>query len=208
MHARFTARRAWLVRTLACGAVTGVAHRAASAVGAAPEPSRESQSPPSSDASRAPVPDADATHRLSFVHTHTGERLTVPLDDEGVPVPPARALVDRFLRDHYSGLVAPIDPALLAMLARVLRELERDGTAVFHVISGYRAPVTNERLRARSHGVARDSMHVHGRAIDVRVPGVQLADLRDAALDLRAGGVGFYPGSDFVHLDTGRVRRW
>jgi uncharacterized protein YcbK (DUF882 family) len=116
-------------------------------------------------------------------------------------------VLNHFLRDHYTGEVGSMDPQLFDLLHRVRRAL--GSTAAFQVISGYRAPATNLRLRlTRGGGVARNSLHTEGRAIDVRLPGVALAELRDAALSLRAGGVGFYPREDFVHLDTGRVRHW
>jgi uncharacterized protein YcbK (DUF882 family) len=144
---------------------------------------------------------------LSFVHTHTGERLEVGFRVGDTHVPQAMRTIDRFLRDFRTGDVHPIDPALIDQLHHIARIT---GTrAPFQVISGYRAERTNAMLRQRgSGGVARTSLHLQGRAIDVRLADVRLADLRDAARELRAGGVGYYPGSDFVHLDTGRVRAW
>jgi len=119
----------------------------------------------------------------------------------------ALAQLDRFLRDHYTGEVGRIDPQLHELLYTLGRRL--DTQAPFHVISGYRCAATNERLRAHGGGgVAKRSLHMVGQAIDIRVPGVQLATLRDAALSLKAGGVGYYPGSQFVHVDTGPVRHW
>ena len=116
-------------------------------------------------------------------------------------------LLNRFLRDHYTGEVGVIDPQVFDLLHRVRQVL--GSTAAFEVISGYRGPATNSLLRAtRGGGVASKSLHTEGRAIDVRLPGVALADLRDAALSLRAGGVGYYPRERFVHIDTGRVRHW
>jgi uncharacterized protein YcbK (DUF882 family) len=143
---------------------------------------------------------------LSFVHTHTGERMSVAFRAAGSLVPDALRAIDRLLRDHRSGDVRPIDPALLSQLHRVA---QITGTREpFQVISAYRSDRTNEMLRRRGGGVARGSLHLQGRAIDVRLADVPLSDLRDAALELRAGGVGYYPGSQFVHLDTGRVRSW
>jgi uncharacterized protein YcbK (DUF882 family) len=111
------------------------------------------------------------------------------------------------LRDHYSGEVGTIDPMLLEQLHRVRAAAGAGGP--FEVISGYRCLATNDRLRtAGGGGVARRSLHLEGRAVDVRLPGVALPALRDSALALRAGGVGFYPRERFVHLDTGRVRTW
>jgi len=121
--------------------------------------------------------------------------------------PQALGALNHFLRDHYTGEVGAIDPGVFELLYRVQREF--GGTRTFEVISGYRCPATNGRLReTRGGGVARHSLHMEGRAIDVRLPGVSLADLRDAAQSLRVGGVGFYPREQFVHLDTGRVRSW
>ena len=128
------------------------------------------------------------------------------LDDGGRRVADAKAAVDRVLRDHRSGDVHPIDDGVLDQLLALRATL---GLAQpFHVISGYRSPSTNAKLAAASGGVARDSLHTQGRAIDIRVPGLDLRHLHRAALQLGAGGVGFYTKSDFVHVDTGRVRRW
>ena len=154
----------------------------------------------------APASSAEA-RRLSFNHLHTQERtaLVYALGDDFVPA--ALTRLNHFLRDHYTGDVGQIDPELFNLLHRVRREL--GSSEPFHVISGYRSPATNETLRTtRGGGVARRSLHMDGKAIDVRLPGVALADLRDAAIDLKAGGVGFYPREDFVHIDTGRVRHW
>jgi uncharacterized protein YcbK (DUF882 family) len=143
---------------------------------------------------------------LALSHTHTRERLALVYAVEHSYVPDALAALNRFLRDHYSGDVAPIDPRLFDLLHHLRRLV--GGTQPFEVISGYRSVATNETLRAtRGGGVARASLHTVGRAIDVRLPGVALADLRDAAASLKAGGVGYYAGQ-FVHIDTGRVRRW
>ncbi len=145
--------------------------------------------------------------RLSFNHLHTHERtaLVYALGNDFVPT--ALTQLNHFLRDHYTQEVGQMDPELYHLLHRVRREL---GTELpFHVISGYRSPHTNETLRTtRGGGVAKRSLHMDGKAIDVRLPGVTLTDLRDAALSLKAGGVGYYAQDDFVHIDTGRVRSW
>ncbi len=151
--------------------------------------------------------DVDEAARLAFVNTHTGESLDVVYREHGRYLTDAIAEIDRVLRDHRSGEVFPIDRALLDQLER-LGALLGTGTRAFHVISGYRSPATNARLAARSGGVARHSLHMSGRAIDIRVPGVPLALMHRAALSMQAGGVGYYPRTDFVHLDTGRVRHW
>lgn len=144
---------------------------------------------------------------LSMVHTHTRERIDLVYAVGEQYDPAALGSLNRFLRDHYSGDVGEIDPKVFDLLHRVQREL--GSTRAFEVISGYRCPATNTNLReTRGAGVAKRSLHMDGRAIDVRLPGVALADLRDAALSLRVGGVGFYPRDQFLHLDTGRVRNW
>lgn len=144
---------------------------------------------------------------LALAHTHTRERLDLVFAVHERYVPESLGVLNHFLRDHYTGEVGTIDPQLFDLLHRVRQVL--GSTAAFQVISGYRAPATNLRLRlTRGGGVASKSLHTEGRAIDVRLPGVALTDLRDAALSLRAGGVGYYAREDFVHLDTGRVRHW
>ncbi len=150
---------------------------------------------------------ADAIARLAFVNTHTGERLDVVYREGTRYLADAISAIDRLLRDHRSGDVHPIDRGLLDQLDR-LAALLGAGARPFHVISGYRSPATNAKLAARSGGVASNSLHTAGRAIDVRLPGMALSDLHRAALSMQAGGVGFYSRSDFVHLDSGRVRRW
>ena len=144
---------------------------------------------------------------LSFRHTHTGEALSLAYASAGTYFASALARIDWFLRDFRNGESKPIDPQLLDQL-HTLSELT--GTkAPYEVISGYRSPSTNAWLQEHGGGgVATHSLHLEGRAIDVRLADVALAELRDAATSLRAGGVGFYPQSQFVHLDTGRVRRW
>ena len=145
--------------------------------------------------------------RLSLVHTHTGERLSLAYAVGEHFRPTALDELDHFLRDHYSGDVGHIDPQLFDLLHRVQQGLGRAGA--FEIISAFRSPATNARLRQTGGGgVARHSLHLQGRALDVRLPGAALADLRDAALSLRAGGVGFYARQQFVHVDTGRVRAW
>jgi len=153
---------------------------------------------------RANVPGA---RRLALVHTHTRERIDLVFAVDQRYDPAALAQLNRFLRDHYNGDIGNIDPRVFDQLHRVRQML--GSTGAFDIISGYRSPATNASLREkRGGGVARHSLHMEGRAIDVRLPGASLADLRDAALSLRAGGVGFYPREQFVHLDTGRLRNW
>jgi uncharacterized protein YcbK (DUF882 family) len=153
---------------------------------------------------RASVP---GVRGLALVHTHTHEQIDLVYAVDERYVPDALDSLNHFLRDHYTGDVGRIDPQVFDLLYRVQQAL--GSSCAFEVISGYRCPATNTRLReTRGGGVATRSLHMEGRAIDVRLPGVPLTDLRDAALSLRAGGVGFYLRDQFVHIDTGRVRAW
>ncbi len=143
---------------------------------------------------------------LAFVHTHTAERLNVTYADETGYLADALAEVNHFLRDFRTGEVHPIDTEMFDILDAARAELSPDG--VFEVISGYRSPKTNEALRQQGRAVARRSLHMQGRAIDVRLAGVRTATLRKFCRNLARGGVGYYPRSDFVHIDNGRVRTW
>jgi uncharacterized protein YcbK (DUF882 family) len=144
---------------------------------------------------------------LRLHHLHTGETMALALDETPGEKPGVIALLNRFLRDHYSGVQGTMDPGLFDQIRRLQQLMASDGE--IEVISGYRSSVTNEWLRRRGGGgVATRSLHLQGRALDLRIAGVPLVMLRDAALDLRAGGVGFYPESNFLHIDTGTVRRW
>ena len=149
------------------------------------------------------------TRSLSFLHTHTGERLKVEYCCDGKYQPDALHAINRLLRDFRVNEIKPIDPKLLDLLHALGGRL--DANQPYHVISGYRSPRTNAMLRTRGgahSGVASGSLHQHGKAIDIRLPGVRLDDLRGAARALKLGGVGYYPSSGFVHVDTGRVRYW
>lgn len=143
---------------------------------------------------------------LRFYNTHTGETLRTMFWAEGQFIPEALQDINRLLRDHRSNTVAPIDPELIVLLNKVSTQFGSNN--VVHVISGYRSPETNRKLAEASGGVAKHSMHLEGKAIDVRIPGYDLNDLRKAALAQKRGGVGYYPDSKFVHMDTGRVRHW
>lgn len=151
-------------------------------------------------------PSIDKARRLSIESLHTGERLSTVYWADGQYLPGALDEVNWVLRDHRNNASHPMDPRLLDLLAALDNAF--DGGATFQVISGYRSPETNKMLVAASDGVARGSLHLQGQAIDIRIPGVRLASLRDAAMSLQAGGVGYYARSDFVHVDTGRVRHW
>ena len=156
----------------------------------------------------APKTYAATPRALAFYHTHTGERLSVTYVENGVPIPEALAEISHFLRDFRTGDVHPVDPHLLDVLYALRTRAGDRGT--YEIISAYRSPRTNEMLRSRNgkSGVAKRSLHMEGKAIDVRLTGVRTIRLRREALALHAGGVGYYAESDFVHVDTGRVRQW
>ncbi len=143
---------------------------------------------------------------LKFYHTHTGKHLQVTYARGGTYDRAALLRVNAFLKDFRNGDEIVMDPALLDWLYDLQQSLGSDGT--YEVISAYRSPLTNEMLRRKSNGVASKSQHLLGKAIDVRLDDVDVGALHKAALNMQRGGVGFYPGSRFVHLDTGRVRRW
>ena len=143
---------------------------------------------------------------LKFYHTHTGKRLEATFARGNTYDLETLAQVNAFLADFRNGEETVMDPALLDWLYDLQRDLGSEGT--YEVISAYRSPATNEMLRSRSNGVASRSQHLLGKAIDVRLDDASVSDLHKAALRMQRGGVGFYPGSRFVHLDTGRVRRW
>lgn len=143
---------------------------------------------------------------LRFAHLHTAEKLDVEYMAGGRYLPDALASVNHLLRDFRTGDVHDIDPTLLDLLHAL--NASTGSRRPFEIISGYRSPQTNAMLRGHSRGVASGSLHMQGQAIDIRVGDVALTSLRDAAIDLRRGGVGYYPSSNFVHVDTGRVRRW
>ena len=144
---------------------------------------------------------------LTFNHTHTGERLSLVYAVDNQYIPQALTQLNHFLRDHYSGQVGAIDPQLFDLLFQLKQTLGTE--QAFDVISGYRCVQTNSTLRnTRGGGVARHSLHMDGKAIDIRCAGAPLSDLGDAARSLRLGGVGFYKSEQFVHVDTGRIRYW
>jgi uncharacterized protein YcbK (DUF882 family) len=147
-----------------------------------------------------------AERNLSLLNLHTGEKLDTTYWIDGMYIGDELTAISKVLRDHRSGEEHPIDLKLLDLLSNIHQTL--DGKQSFQIISGYRSPKTNAKLRQKSNGVAKKSLHMQGKAIDVRLPGRPLADLRKVALSYKAGGVGYYPSSDFLHVDTGRVRRW
>ncbi len=148
-------------------------------------------------------------YRLRFYHTHTGERLDIVYRRGDTYVPEASDALDHFLRDHRTGDVHHFDPRLFDLLHDLTASLNDSGGEI-DVICGYRTPRSNEFLRTRSPhtGVAQHSLHMQAEAIDIRLPGIPTTAVRDAALRLHRGGVGFYRVSDFVHVDVGRVRQW
>jgi len=144
--------------------------------------------------------------KLSFFHLHTHEKLDIVYREGTIYVPEALEEIDHLLRDFRSGEIHPIDPRLLDILQAIQKHTGRDGS--FEIISGFRSPATNAMLRGQSLGVAKRSLHMQGKAIDLRMTDLSTKNLRKAALDLGFGGVGYYPKSNFVHLDTGRFRTW
>jgi len=155
----------------------------------------------------APTQLSAAQRRLRMFHTHSGERLDIVYRDESSYIPSALEQLDEFLRDSRTGDVHHYDPRLFDLLTDLLDSVGKPGGEIA-VICGYRTPKSNEYLRTHSNGVAKNSLHMQAEAIDIRLPGFKTFDLRQAALSLGRGGVGYYPRSDFIHVDVGRVRRW
>lgn len=149
----------------------------------------------------------DKERSLSLFNTHTGESLqSVVYWSGGDYLPEALADINFLLRDHRTDQVKPIDPKLFDLLHTLNNKL--DNCKPFQIISGYRSPESNRKLRQLSSGVAKKSFHLAGQAVDIRLPGRNLAQLRRAALNIRVGGVGYYPKSNFIHVDTGPRRAW
>ena len=149
---------------------------------------------------------AEDVRKLSFYHTHTSEELSVTFYVGGQYDVAALRELNHFLRDFRTGDEIEIDPGVFDLLFEI--QQNSGSTGVYQVISAFRSPATNEMLRSTSGAVARNSQHLLGKAIDVRLTDLDTATLRDIALSLKRGGVGHYSESDFVHVDTGRVRRW
>jgi uncharacterized protein YcbK (DUF882 family) len=144
---------------------------------------------------------------LTFRHTHTGERERVTYWKDGEYLPDNLEILNHLMRDHRSGKQTQMDRKLLDMLYALQQRVGVD-SGEFEIISAYRSPATNEMLRGKSSGVAKGSLHMQGKAIDIRLCDCDLKSLRNNALALKAGGVGYYPKSGFIHVDTGRVRFW
>lgn len=143
---------------------------------------------------------------LKFDHLHTGEQLSTTYWAEGQYLSASLADINYLLRDFRTGDVHPIDPKLLDLLHRLQQQTGNPNP--FQIISGYRSPKTSAQLGARSSGVAKKSLHMQGKALDIRLPGTPLKELHRLACDAKVGGVGLYTGSNFVHIDTGNVRYW
>ena len=143
---------------------------------------------------------------LAFYNTHTDEKLHVVFFRDGKYDTGALTKINYILRDHRSAEIKAIDVQLLELLHAISNKTRSQ--APFHVISGYRSPTTNKSLRKKSKGVASKSMHMLGKAIDFRIPGFSTRQLRNVARKMKGGGVGYYPKSDFLHVDIGRVRYW
>lgn len=143
---------------------------------------------------------------LAFYNTHTGEHLKTVYWAQGKYVSSAMSEIDYILRDHYTDEVTSIDGELLDLLYALHRRV--DTRQSFHVVSAYRSPETNAMLRQFDGNVAQHSLHMVGKAVDIRLPDRRTSSIRRAALSLRMGGVGYYPDADFVHVDVGRVRCW
>lgn len=159
---------------------------------------------PAAPASSGSVP---VERHLRLFHTHTGEHIDVVFRRGESYVADALLQLDRFLRDSRTGEVHHYDPRLFDLLSDLMLAAGRPNAEI-DIICGYRTPVTNEFLRTHTTGVAKNSLHMQAQAIDIRVPGVKTLVMRNLALSLERGGVGYYPVSDFIHVDVGRVRRW
>ena len=149
---------------------------------------------------------AQPSRALAFNNLHTGESCAVTYWENGAYVPQSLATIQHVLRDHRNNEEHAMDPALLDLLSVLHAKLETNQP--YEIISGYRSPESNAAMHARSNGVASHSMHMEGKATDIRVAGRALVQVHATALAMGLGGVGYYPTSDFVHVDSGRVRQW
>jgi uncharacterized protein YcbK (DUF882 family) len=150
---------------------------------------------------------SETSYRLRLFHTHTGQRLDIIYRRGNTYDSHALAQLNHYLRDHRTGTVREYDARVFDLLHELTAALGRPDAEI-DVLCGYRTPWSNEYLRMHGHGVAQQSLHMQAMAIDIRVPGVRTSTLRDTALGLRRGGVGYYASSNFIHVDVGRVRRW
>src|SRR5580704_13318741 len=152
--------------------------------------------------SKHPPSQRNEEHYLRLYNTHTRERIDILYRRGDLYISDALAKLDYFLRDHRTGDVRHFDPRLYDILSDLTFSIGHPDGEI-DIVCGYRTPSTNESLRAHTTGVARNSLHIQAEAIDLRMPGVNTFKLRQAALALRRGGVGYYPHSDFIHVDTG-----
>ena len=152
----------------------------------------------------APHPWPD--QRIKLLNLHTGERCDAVFFADGQWQTEGLRSINQVLRDHRANETCAIDPALIALVARVQQQLQYTGD--IQIVSGYRAPKTNALLHAAGHRVAPNSLHMQGKALDLRLPGINLRQVQQVALQMSGGGVGYYGKDNFVHLDTGKVRRW
>ena len=150
---------------------------------------------------------APANYRLRLYHLHTGERIDVVYRVGDRYIPESVAGLDRFLRDHRTGDEKNYDVREFDLLHDLMVKLGRPDGEI-DIVCGYRTPWSNTYLRDHGHGVALHSQHMEAKAIDIRIPGAAASDVRDAALSMQRGGVGYYAQSNFVHVDVGPVRRW
>jgi uncharacterized protein YcbK (DUF882 family) len=162
---------------------------------------------PSAAAATEPQAAARSPYELHFFHTHTGERLDIVYRDSRGYDQESLERLNHYLRDHRTGDVHSYDPRVFDLLHDLTASLGNPSLEI-DVVCGYRTPWSNEYLRAHGHGVALHSLHMQAMAIDIRIPGISTTRLRDAAIALHRGGVGYYADSNFVHVDVGRVRYW
>jgi len=182
-------RRGFLRQSLAAATAVGTATAGSNAI---------------ASALTAPIFDPDKTLRL--VNAHTWEKLDIVYWSQGRYIDESLGLINHLMRDHRAGESIAMDVQLIDDLHRLYTLL--DTSERIHILSGYRTKATNAKLRSRSNGVAKYSLHMEGRAIDLSVPGKSAKQVQNAAASMQAGGVGYYASSGFVHIDTGNVRRW
>lgn len=209
---RLLGQSAWTVATGIAIGLTGSGWASALPAGSHSAASKSARRHRIADAAASASAEARSLSdefRLRLDNLHTGESLNIVYRIGDTYIPEALEKLDYFLRDHNTQDVVSYDPREFDVLHDVLARLHRSN-GVIDIVCGYRTPETNEALREASphSGVAEHSQHMEGHAIDIRVPGVSTARLRNAALSLHAGGVGYYPVSHFVHVDVGPVRQW
>ena len=153
-----------------------------------------------------PAAASAAERRIAFTNVHTGETFDDIYRVGDRYLPRAMDRINRVLRDHRNDKIFPMNPGVIDLIYMIRRKAGVNNG--FEVFSGYRSPETNRMLRRVSTGVAKNSMHMSGQAIDLKLPGIDLYNLRKIAINLQAGGIGYYPGSGFVHVDTGEFRTW